>query len=35
MIAVGYLIIKHAQQLKKSVGLHYSLDYPLTTQNEY
>ncbi|MCD8072045.1 MAG: FAD-binding protein, partial [Alistipes sp.] len=29
MITVGYLIIKQAQQLKQSVGLHYSLDYPL------
>lgn len=28
MIAVGYLIIKQAQQLQQSVGLHYSLDYP-------
>ncbi|WP_226387520.1 L-aspartate oxidase [Gallalistipes aquisgranensis] len=35
MIAIGYLIIKQAQQMKQSVGLHYSLDYPLTTQNEY
>lgn len=29
MITVGYLIIKQAQMLKESVGLHYSLDYPL------
>ncbi|MCC8034554.1 MAG: L-aspartate oxidase [Rikenellaceae bacterium] len=29
MITVGYLIIKQAQQLKQSIGLHYSLDYPL------
>lgn len=28
MIAVGYLIIKQAKQLKQSVGLHFSLDYP-------
>lgn len=28
MIAVSYLIIKQAQQLKKSIGLHFSLDYP-------
>lgn len=35
MIAVGYLTIKHAQQLKQSVGVHFSLDYPLTQQNEY
>ena len=34
MIAVGYLIIKQAQQLKQSVGLHYSLDYPLTKIEE-
>ena len=29
MIAVGYLIIKQAQQMKVSVGLHFSLDYPM------
>lgn len=29
MIAVSYLIIKQAQQLKESVGLHFSLDYPM------
>lgn len=29
MIAVGYLVIKQAQQLRQSVGLHFSLDYPL------
>lgn len=29
MIAVSYLIIKQAQQLKESVGLHFSIDYPL------
>lgn len=29
MIAVGYLIIKQAMALKESVGLHYSLDYPM------
>lgn len=28
MIAVSYLIIKQAQQLKESVGLHFSIDYP-------
>ncbi|MFI3295031.1 MAG: FAD-binding protein, partial [Rikenellaceae bacterium] len=28
MIAVGYLIIKQAQQQHQSVGLHFSLDYP-------
>lgn len=27
MIAVGYIIIKQAQSLKQSVGLHYSIDY--------
>lgn len=27
MLTVGYLIIKHAQDLKKSIGLHYSIDY--------
>lgn len=31
MIDVGYLIIKHAQAMKRSIGLHYSLDYPLET----
>ena len=29
MITIGYLIIKQAQQMKQSVGLHYSLDYPM------
>lgn len=29
MIDVGYLIIKQAQSMHKSIGLHYSLDYPL------
>lgn len=29
MVEVGYLIIKQAQQLKESVGLHFSLDYPI------
>ncbi len=28
MIAVGYIIIKQAKELKQSVGLHYTLDYP-------
>ena len=28
MIAVGYLIIKHAEALHQSIGLHYSTDYP-------
>lgn len=29
MIAVSYLIIKQAQELKESVGLHFSTDYPM------
>lgn len=29
MIAVGYVIIKQALQMKQSVGLHYTLDYPM------
>lgn len=29
MITVSYLIIKQAQQLKESVGLHFSIDYPM------
>ncbi|MBQ1214437.1 MAG: FAD-binding protein, partial [Tidjanibacter sp.] len=28
LIEVGYLIIKDAQALKESVGLHYTIDYP-------
>ncbi len=28
LINVGYLIIKMAMQRKKSIGLHYSIDYP-------
>lgn len=28
MIAVGYLIIKQAEALHQSIGLHYSIDYP-------
>jgi L-aspartate oxidase len=28
LVAVGYLIIKHAKAMRESVGLHYSLDYP-------
>ncbi len=28
LIAISYLIIKHATARKESVGLHYSLDYP-------
>lgn len=29
MIAVAYIIIKQAMQMKQSVGLHYTLDYPM------
>ena len=29
LIDVGYLIIKDAQRRKESIGLHYSLDYPM------
>lgn len=32
VIAVAYLIIKQAQQMKESVGLHFSLDYPMLSQ---
>jgi len=28
LINVGYIIIKHAQSRKESIGLHYSIDYP-------
>lgn len=28
MIAVAYIIIKQAKEMKHSVGLHYTLDYP-------
>ncbi|MCL2562388.1 MAG: FAD-binding protein, partial [Rikenellaceae bacterium] len=31
MITVGFLIIRQAQEMKQSVGLHYSLDYPMMT----
>ena len=34
MIAVGYLIIKHAEALHQSVGLHYSIDYPPANQQQ-
>ncbi|MFI3314962.1 MAG: L-aspartate oxidase [Rikenellaceae bacterium] len=27
MIAVGYIIIRNAQEMKQSVGLHYTIDY--------
>lgn len=29
MIAIGYLVIKQAREQHQSVGLHFSLDYPL------
>lgn len=29
MIAIGYLVIKQARQQHQSVGLHFSIDYPL------
>lgn len=28
MIAVSYIIIKHAKEMKHSIGLHYTIDYP-------
>lgn len=28
MVAVAYLIIKQAKEMKQSVGLHYTIDYP-------
>ena len=34
MIDVGYLIIKQAQSIKRSIGLHYSLDYPIEKNND-
>ena len=33
MIAVGYLIIKQAEAMHESVGLHYSIDYPAKPVN--
>ncbi len=35
MINVGYLIIKNAQMMHESRGLHYSLDYPKGEGNEF
>ena len=34
MIAVGYLIIKHAEALHQSIGLHYSTDHPPARSND-
>jgi L-aspartate oxidase len=34
LINVGYIIIKHAQSHKESIGLHYSIDYPKKTTTE-
>ncbi len=33
MIAVAYLIIKQAKEMKQSVGLHYTIDYPVCGDN--
>ncbi|MDX9847359.1 MAG: L-aspartate oxidase [Tenuifilaceae bacterium] len=35
MINVGYLIIKNAQNMRESRGLHYSLDYPKSKGSEF
>lgn len=35
MIAVAYLIIKQAKQMKQSVGLHYTIDYPTPMAKEF
>jgi L-aspartate oxidase len=35
MINVGYLIIKNAQMMRESRGLHYSIDYPKGNTNEF
>jgi L-aspartate oxidase len=35
MINVGYLIIKNAQKMRESRGLHYSLDYPKVQGTEF
>ncbi len=32
LINVGYLIIKMAQARKESIGLHYTIDYPVKTK---
>jgi L-aspartate oxidase len=35
LINVGYLIIKMAQNRRESIGLHYSIDHPKKTGNEF
>lgn len=35
LINVGYLIIKNAQRMRESRGLHYSLDYPKHKGSEF
>ena len=35
MINVGYLIIKNAQMMHESRGLHYSIDYPKGKGSEF
>jgi len=34
LINIAYLIIKMAMERKKSIGLHYSIDYPRTENNK-
>ncbi len=35
MINVGYLVIKMAMNRKKSIGLHYNIDYPPENENTH
>jgi L-aspartate oxidase len=35
LINIGYLIIKNAQKLRESRGLHYSIDYPKNKGTEF
>jgi len=35
LIAVGYLVIKMAQNRQESLGAHYSLDYPARPGSEF